>query len=138
MCACTSVLCVCITILFYFILSYLILFYFILILLLFRATSWHMEVSRQGVESELQLLAYTTAAAMQDPSCICHLEHNSWQRWILNPLSEARDRTHNLTVTSWIHFCCATAGTPVHYFKGNKNEKQGKALSLSFSEFRGI
>ena len=36
-----------------------------------------MEVPRLGVESELQLLAYTTATAMPDP----------------NPLSEARDRT---------------------------------------------
>ena len=24
------------------------------------------------------------------------LHHSSWQRWILNPLSEARDQTHNL------------------------------------------
>ena len=28
---------------------------------------WHMEVPRLGVESELQLLAYATAPAMQDP-----------------------------------------------------------------------
>ena len=28
---------------------------------------WHMEVPRLGVESELQLPAYTTATAMQDP-----------------------------------------------------------------------
>ena len=28
----------------------------------------HMEVPRLGVESEVQLLAYTTATAMQDPS----------------------------------------------------------------------
>ena len=27
----------------------------------------HMEVPRLGVESELQLLAYTTATSMQDP-----------------------------------------------------------------------
>ena len=31
---------------------------------------------------------------------------------ILNPLSKARDRTCNLTVPSWILFCCATTGTP--------------------------
>ena len=29
---------------------------------------WHMEVPRLGVESELQLPAYTTATATQDPS----------------------------------------------------------------------
>ena len=43
----------------------------------------HMEVPRLGVEEELQLLAYTTATAMQDPSCICNLYHNSQQYWIL-------------------------------------------------------
>ena len=31
---------------------------------------------------------------------------------ILNPLSEARDRTHVLMDTGQIHFCCATMGTP--------------------------
>ena len=51
----------------------------------------HMEVPRLGVESELQLPACTTARAMPDPSCACNLHHGSWQRWIINPLSEARD-----------------------------------------------
>ena len=31
-----------------------------------------------------------------DPSCICNLHHSSQQGQILNPLSEARDRTHIL------------------------------------------
>ena len=30
---------------------------------------WHIEFPRLGVESELQLLAYTIATAMQDLSC---------------------------------------------------------------------
>ena len=51
----------------------------------------HMEVPRLGVELELQLPAYTTATAKQDPSHICNLHHSSWQCWILNPLNEARD-----------------------------------------------
>ena len=55
--------------------------------------SRHMEVPRLGVKSELQLLAYTTATAIQDLSCICKLHHSSQQRQILNPLNEARDRT---------------------------------------------
>ena len=38
--------------------------------LLFRLRPWHMEVPRLGVESELQLPAYTTATATQDPSHI--------------------------------------------------------------------
>ena len=70
----------------------------------------HMEVPRLGAESELQLLAYTTATVMQNPSWICDLHHSSWQCWILNPLSEARDRSHILMDISWICFCCATMG----------------------------
>ena len=50
----------------------------------------HMEVPRLGVESQLQLLAYTTAAATWDLSHVCDLHHNSWQCWIPDPLSEAR------------------------------------------------
>ena len=54
---------------------------------------WHMDVSRLRLKSELQLPAYTTATAMQDPSCICDLHYSSWKCWILNPLSKARDGT---------------------------------------------
>ena len=74
-----------------------------------------MEVPRPGVESELQLLAYATATATSDLSCVCDLHHSSWQCWILNPLSEARDQTRILMVTSWIRFHCATRGTPVDF-----------------------
>ena len=72
-----------------------------------------MEVLSLGVKLELQLLAYTTVIAMQDPSHVCDLHHSSWQCQILKPLSKARDRTRNLVVPSQIHFCCATAGTPI-------------------------
>ena len=34
-------------------------------------------------------------------------------RFLTNPLSEARDRTHNLVVPSQIPFPCAVMGTPV-------------------------
>ena len=54
------------------------------------------------VESELQLPAYTTATATQGPSRVCALHHSSWQLGILNPLSEARDQTHNPVVPSRI------------------------------------
>ena len=61
----------------------------------------HMEVPRLGVEKEVQLLAYATATATPDPSLVCdHLHHSSRKRGILNPLSEARDRTHILMDTS--------------------------------------
>ena len=68
----------------------------------FRATPWHMEVPRLGVELELQLPAYGTAIAMQYLSCVCDLHHSSWQYRFLNPLSEARDCTHILMDPSWV------------------------------------
>ena len=45
-------------------------------------------------------------------SSVCNLQHSSQQHWILNPLTEARDRTHNLMVPSQIRFHRATMGTP--------------------------
>ena len=48
--------------------------------------SQHMDVLRRGVEGSNQ-------------SCSCH---SSRQCWILNPLSEARDRTHILMDTSGV------------------------------------
>jgi len=70
----------------------------------FRVHPWHMEVPRLGVKSELQLPAYTTATATPDPSRVCDLHHSSPHSRILNPLSEARDRTCILMDTSQIHF----------------------------------
>ena len=58
-----------------------------------------MEVPRLGVKSKLQLPAYTTATATQDPSHTCDLHRSSQQHQILNPLSEARDQTGILTET---------------------------------------
>ena len=62
-----------------------------------------MEVSKLGVELELQLPAYATDTATQDLSRICNQHHSSRQRRILSPLTEAGDQTRNLVVTSWIH-----------------------------------
>ena len=59
-----------------------------------------MEVPRLGVESKLKLTGYTTP----DPSPICDLHHSLQQRWILNPLREARDRTRNLMDTSQVRY----------------------------------
>ena len=58
----------------------------------------HRDVPRLGAESELHLPAYTTATAMPDLSRICDLSF--LQRWILHPLSKARERTRILMDTS--------------------------------------
>ena len=63
----------------------------------------HMDVPRLRVKLELQLLAYTTSIATRDPSHMCNLHRSSWQCQILNPLSEARDGTHTLMDTTWVH-----------------------------------
>ena len=52
-----------------------------------------MEVPSLRVELELELPAYISATATLDPSCVFDLHHSLRQRQILNPLSQARDRT---------------------------------------------
>ena len=74
---------------------------------------WHMEVPRLGVKLELQLPAYIAATATRDPSHVCDLHHRSWQHWILNSLSKARDPTYYLMDTSWFCYPWATKGAPV-------------------------
>ena len=71
---------------------------------------WHTKVPRLEVTLELQLPAYTTARP--DPSCVCKLYHNSLQRRIFNPLSDARDRTRVLVDASWVPYHWATRRTP--------------------------
>ena len=62
----------------------------------------HMEGPRLGVESELQLPASATATATRDLSRVCNLHHSSRQHQVLNPLSEARDRTCVLVDSSQV------------------------------------
>ena len=52
----------------------------------------YMEVPRLEVEWELQLPAYATAIATQDPSLVCDLTTIQGNARFLNPLSEAWDR----------------------------------------------
>ena len=63
-----------------------------------------MEVSRLGVELELQPLAYTTVTATQDLNHVCDLQHSSGQHQTLNPLNKARDQIHILLGPSWVHY----------------------------------
>ena len=87
-----------------------------------------MEVPRLGAQSELQLLAYATATAMADPSRLCKLYHSSQQCWIINPMSEARDRTQNLMIPSQIHFWYAMMGTPKRSFDEEKQASKQKPI----------
>ena len=72
--------------------------------------SWHIKVPRLGVESEPQLLVYTTATAMLHPSCVFDLHHSSGQRLILNPLSGARDRTYVPMDARWVRLLLSHNG----------------------------
>ena len=64
---------------------------------------------RLGAESELQLPAYTTATAAQDPSCVYGLHYSS--RATLDPLRETwsteqgHDRTHVLMDAGQFRYC---------------------------------
>ena len=57
-----------------------------------------MDFRRLGGESELPLPAIATAAP--DTGRVFDLHHSSRQHHILNPLSEARNGTRNLLITS--------------------------------------
>ena len=94
-------------------------------------TCWHMEVPRLGVESELQLSAYTTATATQDPSHIWDLHCSLWQCGILNLLCETRDGTHVLMDTSWVQYRWDTKGTPECKFETLSSKN-------NFAFFRGL
>ena len=59
--------------------------------LFFRAALKSCRSSQARDLIGVQLLALLTATPMPDLSCVCSLHNNSWQCWILNPLSEARD-----------------------------------------------
>ena len=94
----------------YFFLSFLFFFF-----LLFRAAPVVYGVSQARSQIRATAAGLHQATAMQDLSFACDLHHSSWQRQILNLLSEARDGTcHHLV--SQIHFHCATMATPISTF----------------------
>ena len=122
-------------------LGFLFLFLFCFVLFGFLGPhSLHMEVPRLGVELELQPPAYITVPATPDPSHLCNLHHSSGHHRILNPLSEARDWTHNLIVPIRIRFHCATTSKivlPQFYrwknwkFREFKSFSQGEHLDYN-------
>ena len=92
--------------------------------LLFRAAPTVYGDSQARGQIGATAASLPTATATQDPSHIYDLHHNSWQCQVLNPLSEARDRTHNLMVPSQIHFRCTMMGIPEAEF--NMSNSRGK------------
>ena len=74
----------------FFFLIFILFYYFIYLFCFLGPHLRHREVSRLGVESELQ----------PDSSCVC--DRSSWQCWILHPLSGARDGTQILMDASWV------------------------------------
>ena len=116
-------------------------FFFFLVFcsFIFRASPWHMEVPRPGVQSELLLPATATATAVPDPSRVFDLHHSSWQCQILNPLSEARDQTW----TSWslVGFVnhWAMTGTPSDSFNSTYSGSLHTQSSCgTYAEYSGF
>ena len=72
---------------------------------------WQMEVPRLG--GRIGAIAASLYHSHGNVGSKPHLQPipHSWQRWIPNPLSEARDQLCILMDTSWICFHCATTGT---------------------------
>ena len=90
-----------------------------------------MEFPRLGVKTELELLAYPTAIAIQ----IFNLQHSSQQHQIPNPLIEARDWTWILMDTIRIHFHWATTGTLRLDFVFDHNKHISKHFATWFFFF---
>ena len=72
---------------------------------LFRATTavYRGSQARGLIRTAAAGLYHSHSTATWDPSHVFDLHHSLCQHQILNPLSKARDRTHVLMDTSWVH-----------------------------------
>ena len=77
---------------------------------------WHMEVPRLGVESEQQLLAYTTATATPDPSWVCNLYHTHGNTKSLTHWARPGIEPPSLWILVRFITHWATTGTPILLF----------------------
>ena len=90
---------------------------FLFLLLLFRAAPAAYGGSQ--ARGQIGTAAASLHHSQSHSGSVQHLWPPPGQHQVLDPLSEARDWTHNLMVSSWIHFHCATMGTP--WFRTFKN-----------------
>ena len=72
----------------------------------------HMEVSRPGVESELQLTAYTTTIATWDLSHICDLCHSCGNTGSLTHWARPGIKPTSSWILAGFVTCWTTTGTP--------------------------
>ena len=93
---------------------FILLYYFILLFYFLLSKATPVAYVNSQARGQIGATAVAIATVMQSPSCVCKLHHSSWQHWISNPLSEAREQTHILMDTSWTHFHCATMETPMY------------------------
>ena len=101
-----------------------------------------MEVPRLGVESELQLLAYTTAIAMWDLSHVCDLQHSSGNTRPLTHWAKPGIKPASSWILVGFVNCWATKRTPnrhllTHSFSGSGICEWISCVVLAWSLLRG-
>ena len=96
-----------------------------------------------GVKSELQLPVYTTATALGIWAMAAAYTTAHGNAGIPDPLSRARDQTHFLMDTSWVHYCWATMGTPaplifisVLIYARSRRVCKGNSVTLIFQNLQ--
>ena len=108
----------------------------LLLLYLFKATpeAYGGSQARGPFRAVAASLCHSHSNARSE-SRVCNLYHSSWQHWILNPPSKARDQTSILMDTSQIHFHWAMTGTPNKaYFWVTKRSPQ-TSRHLEYGKF---
>ena len=111
------------------------LFIYLFIYFCFFAISWATPAAYRDSQARGLIGAVATS--------LCHSHSHSQiqamsvtqltrQRWILDPLSEARDGTCNLMVPSWICFHCTTEGTQSVTFLGSSLQPHNWTLIFLF------
>ena len=80
--------------------------------LLFRVASMAYEIFQARGWIRATAADYNTATATWDPNYVCDPHYNSWQCWILNPLSGTRKLSSFFMDTSHVCYHLTPMGTP--------------------------